>query len=320
MVVQKPDRWDHLDERIEQERRPPLRAIALLPSAATLGNLICGFVAIVLCLMEFRAAYSTAFSAQPRVFPYLQSYVPTHIAFAVYLIIAAMIFDALDGRLARIARRTTEFGAQLDSIADVVSFGAAPTLMYFTLLLQRLSPVETEPSVSTWLWRIGLVCGLVYLSCAAIRLARYNAENVRDESATKRFAGLPTPGAAAGFISLILLHEQWSAEGARLIGLDLAWLMRWMIAPAVLCLGFLMVSRLDYVHVFNVYVRREHPPIHLVAIVAVAVAAFYLPEYTLGLGAFLYIISGVGLNVARRVRSATPPAIATTAESPGRAN
>ncbi|MBK8915273.1 MAG: CDP-alcohol phosphatidyltransferase family protein [Phycisphaerales bacterium] len=284
----------------ERDERPPLRAIALLPSAATLGNLICGFIAVFLCLLEIRAAYSPAFPAQPRVLPHLQAYVPSYIAYAAYLIIAAMIFDALDGRLARIARRTTEFGAQLDSIADVVSFGVAPTAMYLTILLHRFAPADADPTVSAALWRIGLIGGLVYLSCAAIRLARYNAENIRDESAARKFSGLPTPGAAAGFTALLLLHEQWVNVGGAFSGSDGAAILRWAIAPVAFGLGMLMVSRLDYVHVFNVYVRREHPPTHLVALVVIAVATWYSPEITLTLGAFAYIVSGMVLNLRRR--------------------
>lgn len=290
-------------EPVEPDQRPPLRAIALLPSAATLGNLICGFIAVFLCMLEIRAAYSPMFPAQPRVLPHLQAYVPSYIAYAAYLIIAAMIFDALDGRLARIARRTSEFGAQLDSIADIVSFGVAPVAMYLTVLLQRFAPAEADPTVSAALWRVGLIGGLVYLSCAAIRLARYNAENVRDESATRKFSGLPTPGAAAGFTALLLLHEHWVHDGGSFGGADAAAVLRWAIAPVAFGIGMLMVSRLDYVHVFNVYVRREHPPTHLVALVVLAIATWYSPEIMLTLGAFAYIVSGMLLNLLRRKTS-----------------
>lgn len=311
------DRWQYVEERIERdEPRPPLRVIALLPSAATLGNLLCGFFAIFLCLLALRAEYyPSAFPApQPKVFPPLQQYVPSYIAYAAYLIIASMIFDALDGRLARIARRTTEFGAQLDSIADVVSFGAAPTMMFLTLLLLRTHPAQAEPSVTIWLWRMGLCAGLVYLSCAAIRLARFNTENVRDESATKKFSGLPTPGAAAGFVSLLLLHEQWAAEDFTIWGVDAAAVLRWATPPIIFGIGMLMVSRMDYVHVFNVYVRREHPPTHLIMLVMVAAAVWYLPEVTLTLGAFTYIVSGLLLNLRRAIQTPPTSETATNAE------
>ncbi|MFO0837567.1 MAG: CDP-alcohol phosphatidyltransferase family protein [Phycisphaerae bacterium] len=290
------ERLDTVD--LELDSRRPLRAIALLPAAATLGNLLCGVLALLACLMAVRSEYSTLFATQPRVHAYLAHFFPTHIAIGAYLIVLAMIFDALDGRLARIARRTSEFGAQLDSIADIVSFGVAPVVLFITILFRPSS--ETEPSllVSGWQWRLSVLCALVYVSCAAIRLARYNAENVRDESGQRRFSGLPTPGAAAAFTALLVLHEDLATAPAA--GFDWAEAVRWTMALAAFALGLLMVSRLDYVHVFNVYVRREHPPIHLVWIVVALVIAWFSPQLLLVGVAYAYVLSGLVLNWVNR--------------------
>ncbi|MBI5863130.1 MAG: CDP-alcohol phosphatidyltransferase family protein [Planctomycetes bacterium] len=109
-------------EPIDAEPAPsrPLRAIALLPSMATLGNLLCGFGALFFCLLSIRDEYFALPGKAAH--PIFAELAPSYITAGVYMIVLAMIFDALDGRLARLARRTSEFGAQLDSLADVVCF------------------------------------------------------------------------------------------------------------------------------------------------------------------------------------------------------
>jgi CDP-diacylglycerol--serine O-phosphatidyltransferase len=283
---------------------PPrqLSGISLLPATATLGNLLCGFLAIFCCLLSIRAEYSATFGIQPRVFhPRLEQLFPTHIAAGAYLIVLAMIFDALDGRLARITRRTSEFGAQLDSIADIVSFGIAPAALFITLLLRPALGSEAEtPDASRLQFRFGLASALVYVSGAAIRLARFNAENVHTEAAQKRFSGLPSPGAAAAVVSLLALHEHLRHIGFFGWGVDWANVSRWVIAATAFGVALLMISRLDYVHVFNVYVRRKRPPTHLVWLVIIMGIGWYSFELLLVVLAFAYVISGIVANIAHR--------------------
>lgn len=307
MVAKAPDR---LPPANGEETPRPLNAIAFLPAAATLGNLLFGFLAIFCCLLFIRAEFSSAATSVPQLGPQLTRLFPTYIAAGVYFIVAAMICDALDGRLARIARRTSEFGAQLDSIADIVSFGAAPVMLLLSRLMQLARPAEEDPIVSGLHWRLAMLCGLVFLSCAAIRLARYNAENVKDESGQKRFSGLPTPGAAGALVALILLHEHLLSSGANLWGVDWARVIRWSLGPAAFLLGILMVSRVNYVHVVNVYVRREHPPLHLVWVVAFAIVGWFFLEIMLVLVAAIYVISGIVLHWRHR------PAVAVEDEEP----
>lgn len=301
-------------ESIEEEPSRPLRAIALLPSAATLGNLLCGALAILTCLLSIRAEYHQMPPVKPPpawLAPLIAELFPSFVTGGVYLIVLAMIFDALDGRLARLARRTSEFGAQLDSLADVVSFGLAPAFLFLTMLLRLAVPAEGEPVVAKLEWRLGVFCALVFVSCAAIRLARYNAENVRGEAAKTKFTGMPVPGAAAGFCGVLLLHEELVRFHPTLAGVEWAHIVRWAIGPAAFALGLIMVSRIEHIHVFNVYVRREHPPMHLVWLVAMAILAFYWFQLLLILVAMAYIFSGVIMNLlrwrARRSeRDATP--------------
>ena len=110
-----------------------------------------------------------------------------------------MIFDALDGRVARLMRKTSDFGAQMDSLADVISFGVAPAFLLIGLVSKALlgdgqvSPISDQIS-----GRIVWIIAAVYVCCGALRLARFNVENVHDESSHMWFKGLPIPGAASG--------------------------------------------------------------------------------------------------------------------------
>ncbi len=279
-----------------------LIGIRLLPAAATLGNLLCGFTAIFCCLLSVRAEYAQeVFNVQPRVLiSRLESVFPTHIAAGAYLIVLAMVFDALDGRLARMTRRTSEFGAQLDSLSDIVSFGVAPAALFITLMMRPAPGADAgEPDVSRLEFRIGMLCALVYLSCAAIRLARYNAENIKSEEGQRAFSGLPSPGAAAAVVSLLALHEHLRHMDYRWWGVNWADVSRWGIAVTAFLVGLLMVSRLDYVHVFNVYVRRRHPPTHLVWLIVILGLGWYSFELLLVVLTFAYVISGVVFGVAQ---------------------
>jgi len=298
MDVDERSRSQHAEGDEEHPRQ--LRAISLLPSAATLGNLLCGFVAIFCCAFAIRGHYY-ADAPMPKSH-YLAVMFPTYVSVGAYLVVAAMIFDALDGRLARIARRTSEFGAQLDSIADIVSFGTAPAALFLTMLLPMAYDPAGDPPVSRLLWRLALLGALVYVSCAAIRLARYNAENIKDATAKKEFTGLPVPGAAAALVGLLALHEDIVASGAVALGVDWSVVMRWAIGPIALALGLLMISRLNFLHVFNVYFRRNHPPSHLVAGLIIVALGLYWPQMLLVVLAYLYVFSGLVQNLVWRRR------------------
>src|SRR4029077_12822890 len=124
---------------------------------------------------------------------------------AVLAIIFAMLFDMLDGRAARFLGADTRFGAQLDSLADLVSFGVAPGVLVFMWSLSRMGTA-------------GWVAALIFCACSAIRLARFNVQSVRDEGASKSnpyFTGLPTPAAACMMLLPMLISFQWNGETVR---------------------------------------------------------------------------------------------------------
>lgn len=174
--------------------------IYFLPNLMTAGNLFCGFVAVIRCIQAKFA--STAEGINSEYFDTIAKTPAQLYEQAVWFILAAVVFDMLDGRMARMTKRESLFGKEFDSLADVVSFGMAPALLVFFLLL---SPTADFPLVRTF----GGLIGFFYLLCVAVRLARYNVITSPllkpSENFPKfDFMGLPAP-AAAGMISSIVL-------------------------------------------------------------------------------------------------------------------
>jgi CDP-diacylglycerol---serine O-phosphatidyltransferase len=187
-------------ERDPEDRENPYNVtqasrIYFLPNAMTAGNLFCGFMAVVSCVHARLAETALTFE-------YLDSSPAEHYRFAVWFILGAAAFDVLDGRLARMGGRESLFGAEFDSLADVVSFGFAPALLMFFFIL---SPSQGFP----FFRNIGWFFGFVYLLCAAIRLARFNVItnpllHRGQKELGKDFVGLPVPAAAATVAALVL--------------------------------------------------------------------------------------------------------------------
>ncbi len=205
--------------------------IYFLPNLMTAGNLFCGFMAIVECI-QARLAESSP-SAE-----YLGATNAEHYKYAVWLIFGAAAFDMLDGRLARMGGRESLFGAEFDSLADIISFGMAPALLMFYLIISPTQGIE-------WFRHIGWFIGFVYLLCAAIRLARFNVitnpllyRNKKETS--KDFVGLPVPAAAATVASLVLFLLKLAETDRSLKSWALA------LPFLMLLVAMLMVSTVRY--------------------------------------------------------------------------
>ncbi len=251
--------------------------IYLLPNLMTAGNLFCGFVAIIRCI---QARYATG---EVR---------PEHLyTEAVWLIIAAVVFDSLDGRLARLGGRESLFGREFDSIADTVSFGVAPALLVFFLIL--------SPDLNPWFRQIGWFIGFIYLLCAAMRLARFNVIThplVYSNNAkfnTKDFVGLPVPAAAGMVVSLVLVIN--SEADMRPWGLALP--------PLMLLIAYLMISTIRYPSFkqINWHTRARFGT--FVAILMLAAAVYFTRQYALALLFLTYLGYGLGrhfVTVSRR--------------------
>src|SRR5437660_12460380 len=193
--------------------------IYLLPNLMTAGNLFCGFTA-TLKILEGALLQSSSADAAGDLF---------HTA--IWFILAACFFDLLDGRLARLGGHESMFGREFDSLADVVSFGVAPALMVYRIVLQEFP-------------RACWIIAFIYLACGALRLARFNTAAANHEPADtdnkKNFTGFPIP-AAAGLIASLTLFLLQLAEREHHLG-------QWksVFPPLMLVLSLIMFSRSQY--------------------------------------------------------------------------
>jgi len=260
-------------------RRAYIRSVYFLPSLATLGNAVSGFGAI----------YAATTGLQMQVG---NLYLTRGFSVAAYLIFLAMVFDALDGRLARFARHTTDFGGQLDSMADVVSFGLAPA--FVALRLFQLEGPNWQLPVMRLVWGVAAL----YMCCAAIRLARFNVSNEHGEQHHFSFLGLPSPGAAGAVASLILMEQELMRQQLTL----LAQMCLAMLPFVVLATGLLMVSHLRYPHLVNRYLRGRRSIGRLVFIVMILLLMLVAHQYVLGIGTLAYAAWGPCAWASVRVR------------------
>ena len=267
-----------------------IHRVSILASLCTLGNALCGFGAITLTTKALLAS-----DTQYDIYRH-------EIVWAGYLVILAMIFDALDGRVARFARATSDFGGQLDSLADAVSFGVAPAFLMNRVVVEALNnPPAVGPEKMLW---IAWALAAVYLGCALIRLARFNVENVHDEEAHLSFKGLPSPAAAGALVSLIIVVMENFNLAEPGLGTSI---VLWILPFVALALGLLMVSNVRYTHILNQFVRGRRPVGHLVLILLAIVLAFLLREILIPVGFCAYVLSGPVGSVWRRLRGRRAP-------------
>jgi len=267
------------------------RLIPFLPSALTLANLVFGFLAVARLFDAMTQAADDGGVFDPAF--------TDKVLQACWCIAAAMVCDALDGRLARLMKATSEFGAQLDSLADMVTFGLAPAVMAKVVYAHTAAQlgIRSHPGLVT------LLCSL-YLMGAALRLARFNVSTEPDDAAHDTFLGLPSPAAAASVVSLVVCvflgrHELGLSEPAADRGATL--LLRGLPGVAAV-LGLLMISHVRYVHVFQRYVKSRTRAANFVRIVLLVwfVAIFW--EWGLFALALVYVLGGLGLWAVARAR------------------
>lgn len=259
-----------------------MKPVAILPALCTLGNAFCGFLAVA----KGADAISLLWRAPTPPPPEILVEFHHHFAISCWLIFLANVFDALDGRLARMTKATSDFGAMLDSLCDLLTFGAAPAfLVKFLFESERL--IAEQPFRPKF---VLLMCFL-YVSCAALRLARFTAETEDDPDAHDFFRGLPSP-AAAGFVAAaMLLYLDVSAPDAP------AWLAarRGLFLNGLLfCMPLLalaMVSRIKYVHVVNRFMRGRHPHTYIAQIVFALLLLSLIPEYAIALVTIVYVFA-----------------------------
>lgn len=266
--------------------------IYFLPNLMTAGNLFCGFVAVIHCI-QARLAETTGGA-------YLGQTSAGHYRAAVWFIFGAAAFDMLDGRLARMGGRESLFGAEFDSLADVISFGIAPALMVFFLILSPTQGYEVFRN-------IGWFLGFVYLLCAAIRLARFNVITNpllhRDARyKTKDFIGLPVPAAAVTIVSLVLflLHL---AETDRS-------LQRWALAlpPLLGLIAVLMVSTIRYPSGKNIDLQTKTKLVPFILVLVGIGGVVLFKEIALVCATLGYVFYGIIRHLRQKPAAGAPPA------------
>ncbi|HKW58048.1 MAG TPA: phosphatidylcholine/phosphatidylserine synthase [Candidatus Acidoferrum sp.] len=250
------------------------RGIFLLPALMTSANLLCGYYAVVAALIGGADDLDRAAKA----------------------IGLAILFDSLDGRLARLTGTNTEFGVQFDSLADVVSFGIAPAILAYAWGFRSVSSMSGEALHE--LGKFAWVCCLGFLICCAWRLARFNVQGMAPGS-SKYFVGMPTPAAAGVLASLVHafhlggplplgpVHNGW-------------WAAAWFLLPAAL--GALMTSTIRYYSFKDIPWTRKQPSLSIVLLFLLAAIIWLYSEYALMSIACTYAIVGLILHVVRFCR------------------
>ena len=225
-----------------------MKYITILPSLITIINGACGFTAIILASKGAEQAIAGVPQGEQK----------SYFAMSGYMILVAMIADMLDGRLARKVKSTSSFGGQLDSLCDVISFGVAPVFLMLKIVELKLELISHagDSAVQRFIW----LAAAAYLTCAVIRLARFNVENEENESAHMSFLGLPTPAAAGVIVSLVILHQYYEQTLPMVDGVI------YVLPFLTLGMAALMVSRIRYPHVTNLYLKGRKPFGHFIRV------------------------------------------------------
>ena len=245
------------DSNPKESRKNMRKGIYLLPNLFTTGALFCGFYAII-------AAMNGRFEIA---------------AIAIFL---AGLLDGLDGRVARLTNTQSAFGAEYDSLSDMVSFGVAPALIVYLWSLVYLR------DVSVFMGKLGWLAAFIYATCTALRLARFNTQiGVADK---RYFQGLASPAAAA-----VIMGAIWVCESYDIVGEDVTY----GALVLTLAAGTLMVSRFSYYSFKDFDLRERVPFVSMLAVMLVFVFLSIETATVLFSFFFLYMLSGPIVSLFR---------------------
>jgi CDP-diacylglycerol--serine O-phosphatidyltransferase len=244
------------------------RGIYLLPTFFTAANLFCGYRALLATLNGGVNNFDTA----------------------ARFIGLAILFDALDGRIARFTGTSTELGKQFDSLADVISFGIAPAVLAYTWGAKAIQVVD--PVHAMRISQLALLACFGFLTCCAWRLARFNVQGMAPGTESRYFVGMPTP-AAAGMIAATVHAMKFPLD-------DWHWGLIWFVLVGGL--AALMASTIRYYAFKDIQIHRRQPSLAFVVIGLLVAGIFYFSEEVLLVVAVIYTFSGFTLSVVRFVR------------------
>ncbi len=253
------------DSNPKPSRKNLRKGIFLLPNLFTTGALFAGFYAII-------AAMKGNFEV------------------AAMVIFLAMILDGLDGRVARLTNTQSAFGAEYDSLSDMVSFGVAPGLVMYQWSLVYLA------DVSSFWGKLGWLAAFIYTTCTALRLARFNTQL---GTADKRyFQGLASPAAAAVVMGAVWVSEAYAISGEA---------VKYLMVFLTLCAGGLMVSRFSYYSFKDLDLRQKIPFVTALAVMLMIVFLAIETAALLFLSFMLYMLSGPVTSLFRWYRKRQRP-------------
>jgi CDP-diacylglycerol--serine O-phosphatidyltransferase len=283
---------DRLIDPRSPERRPR-RAAYALPTLFTAGNIFLGYISI---LRAFRGALMASSGAAGA---------DDHFRVAAQAIGAAVFLDGLDGRIARMTNTTSDFGREMDSLADVISFGLAPAVLAYAWGIQFIT--VTDPRILSEFHDAGYFISFLFLLCGAVRLARFNVQKNPvpknpGRPDRKYFVGLPIPAAAAMVASIVFASN---GDPVTWWPLSAAWL------ALLLLLGFLMVSTWRYYSFKGINLSKPYTPLILILLGAFIYGMWNYAQLMLLAMSAAYVASGIAIRIGgvirRRVRHSHHP-------------
>jgi CDP-diacylglycerol--serine O-phosphatidyltransferase len=281
------------------ERHGIRRGIYVLPSLFTVGTLVCGYYAILSTLRagQFLVAASTLADAHglPSQIADMLAQAALALDYAARAIGWAIVFDGLDGRIARLTNTASPFGRELDSLADVITFGVAPAVLAYVWGMRGVGNIAGTQLIQH-LREFAWVVTFLYVICGAARLARFNIDTVKPTSDRRFFVGMPIP-AAAGFVAAVV---HWYKQPLTNWQYALPWLV------TVLLLGFLMVSRMRYYSFKTVDLRKRRSYLTVILIGLVMGGIWLYSEPVLLTLAVTYAVSGIVLRITSKLRPHPP--------------
>ncbi|GMO35615.1 MAG: CDP-diacylglycerol--serine O-phosphatidyltransferase [Termitinemataceae bacterium] len=212
---------------------------------------------------------------------------------AAWFLVGALTCDILDGRIARLTKTTSDFGMQLDSLSDLVSFGVAPATLMYMLILNQMG-------------NVGIGIAVLFVICSALRLAKFNVIALQHEGVSKEFHGLPTPASAGIIVSFVLSYELVGDQNPLNIKTIPA-LMQSMpyffkaMPIVMIALSFLMVSNIPYSSFKKLDISKPRKMSLLVIIIVVALLIIVYPQNIIFIIFFVYALSGIILYIPMHV-------------------
>ena len=264
--------------------------IYILPNFFTAGNMFCGFMSLCQCI---EAKYSETLAAANEKY-----------MLAVYLIFGACLFDLFDGRMARMFKKESMFGAEFDSIADTVSFGVAPAFLVYFLILD---PSRSAAEFGDMLAKVGPIVGFIYLLCAGIRLAKFNVltnpliPGNEKKSPASDFMGIPSPVAAAITASFVLLLTSMNGGETASSAQTLQDYIPIVLLPTMVLVSILMVTNIPYPTFKHINWNTKAKAQAFILIVLFVIFALLFHVYAIPAALLAYVLFGLIRALRRKI-------------------